>query len=102
CRAIRRGSTLRGSSMDKKRVLEALDVLRVELTDAEHLDGDARQALERVTGDIQRLLANENPSSSGDTLAKRLEHAWLDFEAEHPKLTQAVNQLANALANLGI
>ena len=34
--------------------------------------------------------------------ASALKDALLEFEAEHPQLTRRINQVAAALANLGI
>jgi hypothetical protein len=90
--------------MDKTRVLESLRTLQAELADADRLDEQSRAALEQVTAEIQRKLAGEQPVSQHDseTLTGRLQEAVLDFQAEHPQLTGAVNQMAAALANLGI
>lgn len=90
--------------MDKNRVLESLRTLQAELADADQLDDQARDALKQVTTEIQRLLDGGQPVSRGDreSLSGRLQDAVLEFETEHPQLTGAVNQVAAALANLGI
>ena len=90
--------------MDKNRVLDALHTLQAELAGADRVDEPARAALEQITLDIERLLEkNEGLSpDDSDTLAERLQDAVLEFETEHPQLTGAVNQVAAALANLGI
>jgi hypothetical protein len=90
--------------MDKRRVLEALQTLRAELADAEGLDQASRSELERVTDDVERQLRSGAPSTGDDSepLAGRLQDAVQEFGAEHPQITGAVNQVAAALANLGI
>jgi hypothetical protein len=90
--------------MDKNRVLEALKTLRAELADAEDLDEPSRAALAQVTDDIERQVKAGAPldSEEGESLSGRLQDVLLEFEAEHPTITGAVNQVAAALANLGI
>jgi hypothetical protein len=94
--------------MDRKRVLQALDILNGGLSGAHDVDEEARAALGRVTEDIRRLIAKQEEgaaagaqNNSGAELSG-LKDALLEFEAEHPQLTGAVNHLAAALANLGI
>ncbi|MCC6491531.1 MAG: DUF4404 family protein [Pirellulales bacterium] len=89
--------------MDKKRVLEALDTLRVELADAQ-LDPASRAALEQAAADVERQLQRDEQLGREQTasMSGRLQGALLGFETEHPQITGAVNQVAAALANLGI
>lgn len=96
--------------MDKQRVLDALKTLRSELANVEGLDPTSRSELERVTDDIEqqlhaRMPADEPPverEEDAEPLAGRLQEAVQEFGAEHPQITGAVNQVAAALANLGI
>lgn len=88
--------------MDKQRVLEALHTLRAELADATGLDAASRASLQRVTEDIERQLHQGPPAHDDEPLAGRLQDAAQEFGAEHPQIAGAVNQVAAALANLGI
>jgi hypothetical protein len=90
--------------MDKQRVLDALNTLRAELADADGLDAASRAELERVTDDVERQLHASVPveRQHGADQASRLQEAVQEFGAEHPQITGAVNQVAAALANLGI
>jgi hypothetical protein len=89
--------------MDSKRVLAALDVLNAELADSSEVNPDARAALARVTEDIRQHVAERQAAGMGDDeAASALKDALLEFEADHPQLTRAINQVAAALANLGI
>ena len=95
--------------MDKQRVLDALNTLRAELADAAGLDAASRAELERVTDDVERQVraapaASGSRGSDADLAdpAGRLQDAVQEFGAEHPQITGAVNQVAAALANLGI
>lgn len=89
--------------MDKQRVLEALRTLRAELADAD-LDPSSRASLEQAAADIERQVNQDRPigGEEGESMSGRLQDALLEFETEHPQITGAVNQVAAALANLGI
>jgi len=90
--------------MDKHRVLQSLKTLRAELADAEGLDESSRRALEQLTDAIERQLESGETKrdDEGEPLAGRLQDVVQEFGAEHPQITGAVNQVAAALANLGI
>jgi hypothetical protein len=67
------------------------------------MSDEARAALRRVTDDVERLLDKQPaPEGAPPPTASGLQSALLEFEAEHPQLTGALNQVATALANLGI
>ena len=90
--------------MDKNRLVESLRALQAELAGAEQLDNESRAAIEHVVSEIQQQLARKQPltSEERDSLADKMQGSMLEFETEHPRLTDAVNQVAAALANLGI
>jgi hypothetical protein len=90
--------------MDKNRVLEALRTVRAELAGTSELDEASRGELARLTDDIERQVnaGKELEGEAGERLSGRLQDVLLEFEAEHPTITAAVNQVAAALANLGI
>jgi hypothetical protein len=89
--------------MDRKRVVEALEVLNAELASADDVSEEARNAIRRVTDDVSRLVDERATAGPEATpTASGVRHSLLEFEAEHPQLTGAINQLAAALANLGI
>jgi hypothetical protein len=92
------------AGMEKQRLLETLEVLRSELSQAEGVDPEALAALQRLTDDLRRKaeargqLSNREvePASSG------LKDLVLKFEADHPQLAVAVGRVADALAAMGI
>jgi hypothetical protein len=89
--------------MDRQRVLEALEVLRGELAGSAQVNEESRAALEGVTDEIRKLMEQtEAPVDPEAPTASGLREALQGFEAEHPQLTGAINQVAAALANLGI
>jgi hypothetical protein len=88
--------------MDKQRVTEALETLRAELAQASQLDETSRTSIQRVIDDIEARLATDDAAREEESLSGRLQDSLLEFEAEYPQFTSAVNQVAAALANLGI
>jgi hypothetical protein len=90
-------------TVDKNRVLEALETLKAELAGAKDVDPHTRATLEQMVGDIHARLSTDAPATREDEpLSGQLNDVLLGFEAEHPQLTGAINQVAAALANLGI
>jgi len=92
------------ANMEKQRLQELIAELQAELEKADRVDDSTREALSTVTDDIERLMVQEVPASreEGESLAGRMQDSLLEFETEHPQITRVVNQLAAALANLGI
>ncbi len=95
--------------MNQASLIEKLKQLRAELVAApvgEKLQGQ----LESLIVDIERALADPaaGSSESGDSsgpatnLSGETQDLLLKFEADHPEVTGLLNQVATALANLGI
>lgn len=85
--------------------------LRRQLETTPNLDAASRNLIERVTTDVERLLASENSSVTVNTnvavshrgsLAGRLAQATKQFEATHPTLAGTIGSIADALAQMGI
>jgi len=89
--------------MEKQQLQEALTKLHGELSEQQQLDDSTRQLLRKFADDIDRLL-DDNESATGDvdSPSEQVQDLVLKFEADHPKLTAALNQIASALANMGI
>jgi hypothetical protein len=88
--------------MDTQRIHEALQTLQAELAHASKLDDASRESIQRVIDDIEARLQAGDAAAEDESLSGRLQDSLLEFEAEHPQITSAVNQVAAALANLGI
>jgi hypothetical protein len=90
--------------MLKKELQESLAKLHGELSDQEQLDDSTRQLLKKFADDINRLLDDDDESAADeiDPPSEQVQDLVLKFEADHPQLTAALNQVASALANLGI
>ncbi len=90
--------------MQKHELQETLAKLHGELSDQEKIDDATRQLLKKFADDINRLLDDDDVSAADDVdpPSEQVQDLVLKFEADHPKLTAALNQVASALANMGI
>ena len=88
----------------KKQTLQAkLEELRTQLAGVSALDEKTHAQLRSLVEDIEHAIETEgDEEASGESLSGQAEDLVLKFEAEHPQLTSALNQVAIALANLGI
>ncbi len=99
--------------MDRQQLRDLLARLHQELATARSVkDDEVGGLLHQVVDDIHRVLDDGQEPSAGDapadtpeegeTLVDRLRDAALEFEGAHPKLTAAVEEIANALNKAGI
>jgi len=90
--------------MDKSELLKTLEKVHAELADAQSVDDETRQLLTSLTEDIRRLSEQTGAASAENVepLTDQVQDMVLQFETDHPQLTTALNQVAAALANLGI
>ena len=90
--------------MDNDSLNEALVKLRDELRYAPVVDDSARETLQRLDGDIHRILqsAGDVPPDHQASLKENLQDSVQHFEASHPTITALMNQLLKALGDMGI
>ena len=90
--------------MDKQQLLSTLEKLHAELAGTDHVDENKLQQLQTITDDIQQLLTQEDDVSNAQVapVSDSIQDLLLQFEADHPNLTLALNQVAAGLSNLGI
>ncbi|MEQ8212122.1 MAG: DUF4404 family protein [Lacipirellulaceae bacterium] len=93
--------------MNSQELRETLEELKRELARPEQFDVPTRESLEQLSEEIDRRLASETKEAletpaEEPSFTEQLQSYLLEIETEHPKLTRAVNQVAAALANLGI
>jgi hypothetical protein len=90
--------------MEKQRLLETLEELRVELSQAEGVDPETLAALQQLTNDLQRKAQDRGKLSTSEVEPESsgLKDLVLRFEADHPQLAVAVGRVADALAAMGI
>ncbi|QEG36582.1 DUF4404 family protein [Bythopirellula goksoeyrii] len=87
--------------MKKTILLEKLEQLRAELAASSALDEGSHEQLQSLINDIERAV-DAPPSEDEGILSGEVQDLVLKFETEHPQITSALNQVASALANLGI
>ncbi len=97
--------------MPAEELRNRLQELHQTLADADQLDPETLASLKQVAGDIERLLedsanasdeAPAGPVAPDLDLRRDVQSLMLQFETQHPRLTEMLSRIANALANLGI
>lgn len=90
--------------MERAKLTETLEAVHRELASSEQVDPQARDLLQELLGDIQRLL--DEPSGArareDEGLGDRVTDVAATFEADHPRLAATVRQVIDALATMGI
>lgn len=85
--------------MDQQRLQALLLELDRELKATRSLDAQSQELLQQVLADLPAAPADSMSHRSAES---RLRELMLRFEAEHPQLSGAVGQVADALGKLGI
>jgi hypothetical protein len=88
--------------MNKDSLHDKLEQLRTELAGVSKLDDKTHAQLRGLVEDIERAIGSDEEETTGEPLSEQVEDMVLKFEADHPQLTSALNQVAVALSNLGI
>ncbi len=85
--------------MDKSRLVEFLERLHAELEQTQGLDDESCRLLQHLEGDIQAVLQKPSAASRA-SLRSRLEAAITHFEESHSRLTIAIQEVLDHLANV--
>ena len=90
--------------MDRAELLRTLEAVHGELAWAQEVDDETRELLSTLTSDIRRLSeeSDERSAEAVGPLSAQVQELVLRFETDYPRLTAALNQVADALASLGI
>jgi hypothetical protein len=89
--------------MDKQKLREQLEQLHTELAQVNTLDSTEAEMLKHLASDIREVLEREeNQAQHYDGLGERLQDAVTRLEASHPRATEAMRQVIDQLAYLGI
>jgi hypothetical protein len=90
--------------MKKNELSESLSCVQAELKKIDRVDDASRELLEKLDGDIHRILGAEGeiPAEHHRTLRETLEKSADRFETSHPTLTLLMNRLIKALSDMGI
>lgn len=92
-----------GHRMEKEKLQQLISRLHEELSSSGSVDEKSRALLQKLTQDIENLAAA--PDSQDDDRASatsQLEEVALKFKTDHPKLSMALGELADALGKIGI
>jgi Domain of unknown function (DUF4404) len=87
--------------MEKKRLLETLDALRVEVAQSSEVDPQMLSELRQLTDELRNSLDEQGTAAAAVETPGGLKDLLLRFEAEHPQLSSAVGKVADALAAMG-
>lgn len=87
--------------MKRTRLRELLRELQDELDQAESVEPESRELLRSVMDEIEEVL-ERSEGAGDDSITDRLNHAVVDFEATHPKLSFTLERLIKSLADIGI
>lgn len=89
--------------MDKQKLREQLELLHAELAQVKSLDSAEAEMLRHLASDIRELLEREEDQTQHyNGLDDRLKDAVARLEASHPRATEAMRQVIDQLAFLGI
>jgi hypothetical protein len=89
--------------MDKQKLHLDLERLHAELAQVESPDSTERQMLEKLAGEIQKILGpEESKPEHYSSLSERLREAVAEVEASHPRVTLLMRQVIDQLAYMGI
>ena len=81
---------------------EIIDELREVLEAPEDLDEELRAELRGVAEELLEALDPDHERELSDSLRDRLTNTLERFEKSHPKITETVGRLADALSDMGI
>jgi hypothetical protein len=90
--------------MERQELTAKLAELHAELSRSDQVDPANLQQLRELTGEIERLLEQEDAADAEEAegVTSGLKDLLLRFEADHPELSQTLGKLADGLAAIGI
>jgi hypothetical protein len=92
--------------MEQRELVELLAKLHSELSKSDQVDPGTLDTLRTLTADVNRLLDKKDAQAAApsevEPVARGLKDLLLEFEAEHPQLSDTLGKVANALAAMGI
>lgn len=87
--------------MPSDKLRQIVSMLREELAAEQDLEPARHEKLRRLAADLEAVLAeSEAPDSA--SLPARVADATSEFESSHPRLTELLGQVAEALSRMGI
>lgn len=79
-----------------------LDDLKQAIADLEQGSGDQRHVADLAGRVERRLEAEAEIDDDDDTLAEDLREGAIRFEADHPRLADAIRRIVDGLGGLGV
>jgi len=81
---------------------ETIDELREALEAPDDLDEELRTELRSAAEEILEALDPDHERELSSSLGERLTNTLERFEKSHPKITETIGRLADALSDMGI
>lgn len=87
--------------MNEEKLYELLTQVHERLQTPGDMDSATQEMLEKVLKDADEVLNRETLDPQND-LADRIEQQALQFEEEHPTLSEVMRQIIDTLGRIGI
>lgn len=88
--------------MTDSQLRQALETLRQEIDGLENIDAASRHRLDELIASIEHASEQEQDADHHLRLIERFQDEAAVFEASHPQLALALNEIATILSNAGI
>ena len=88
--------------MATEKLKDALDALHQELESGGEISAEDRAALLQAARDIEAALSEGADEERSQPLNERIAESVRDFEKSHPRFAEILENLSEALANMGI
>lgn len=88
--------------MPRQQLKEALDALHEELESGGEIGAEDRAALLQAAREIEAALSEDAEEERSQPLNERIAESVRDFEKSHPRFAEILENISEALANMGI
>jgi hypothetical protein len=90
--------------MEQRELVDTLAKIHAELSRSDQVDPATLESLRTLTANLQQMLDRPGEAAPAEVrpAARGLRDLMLEFEAEHPQLSDTLGKVADALANIGI
>ena len=90
--------------MDKNQLRQELENFNEKLNSKQNIDSNLKESLKKLMDDVSGYLENSDAVSEEEkeSLMKNLKDTTVNFEAEHPGLSESIKIIVHTLSNMGI
>lgn len=88
--------------MPETRLRAELEKLHEALQETSTIDDAMRDSLSQLAADIDRLLQQPREETSSSAMRPHVEDLIIEFEAQHPQVSQILRRITELLSNMGI